>query len=654
MTADETQKTLPETRASAEGSTDSSGNDAPASTDVSPATSSDSGAAAEAATASSEPSEKEPAQASDAAHATAADAAAASQEAGAAEGVAASSAAERPAGETNEGSAQEGVQAAQVEAPGAPTEAGEAGGSDAAEGAAEGSALFEAAAATSGEAAPGEAAPGEVTEGAAAEGDAAKKKKKRRKKKKKPAGEGGRSHERAPFHAGEEVFGKVTAVLDTAIMIDLSGKALAIFDRSEMAADDLVPEVGDRFVGQVLADGARGGLVVMTRKLLREEEAKPKIEQAAKDGTLVRGLVTGVIKGGVEVLIEGLRAFAPASGVDLHPRTANFINLVGQVLDFKVVTYEKQGREVVVSRRPMLEKEAHERRKQARELLKEGMEMQGVVRTVVEWGAFVALPEAENLEGLVHISELSHDPREKMADVLKPGQKVQVKIQKIDEKGKIWLSRKALIEDPFQVLLGGIKQGDVVEGEVTRVEDFGAFIKLADGFEGLCHAADLGVERVNDARTVLKPGEQVKMIVHHIDPKQRRVALHPVPPESQAGEEKQRVVKGGKVKVEVVKADKPGLFVRILGATGRQARGFIPAGQTGTPRGAELRKHFETGAQLEAQVLEIDPKRSEAKLSIVRLHQDEERKAHKEYRAKLKAESNFGTLGDLLKQKLGG
>lgn len=493
-----------------------------------------------------------------------------------------------------------------------------------------------------------------TAEAGGAEAAAGAKKKKRRKKKKKPGSEGGRSHERAPFHVGEEVFGKVTAVLDTAIMIDLSGKALAIFDRSEMAADDLVPAVGDRFVGQVLADGSRGGLVVMTRKLLREEEAKPKVEQAAKDGTLIHGLVTGVIKGGVEVLIEGLRAFAPASGVDLHPRTANFVNLVGQVLDFKVVSYEKQGREIVVTRRPMLEKEAHERRKQARELLKEGAEMQGIVRTVVEWGAFVALPEAEHLEGLIHISELSHDPRERISDVLKPGQKLQVQIQKIDEKGKIWLSRKALIEDPFVVLVGGIKQGDIVDGEVTRVEEFGAFIKLADGFEGLCHAADLGVERVADARTVLKSGEHVKMVVHHIDAKQRRVALHPAPPESQAGETRQKVIKGGKIKVAVVKIDKPGLVVRILGATGRQARGFIPAGQTGTPRGAELRKHFNPGEQLEVQVVEIDPKRSEAKLSIIKLNQDEERKAHKEYRAKLKAESNFGTLGDLLKQKLGG
>ncbi len=506
-----------------------------------------------------------------------------------------------------------------------------------------------------GEAVDGEGGEASAEGEAAADADGAKKKKKRkRKKKKKGGGDPAKAHERAPFHVGEEVFGKVTAVLETAIMIDLSGKALAIFDRGEMEPDDLVPEVGDRFVGQVLGDGGRGGLVVLTRKPLREEEAKPKAEAAAKDGTLLNCLVTGVIKGGVEVLFDGLRAFAPASGVDLHPRTANLQNLVGQRLDFKVSTYDKQGREVVVTRRPMLEKEAHERRKKAREVLQEGAEMDGVVRTVVEWGAFVAMPEAENLEGLVHISEVSHNPRDRIADVLKPGQKIKVQIQKIDDKGKIWLSRKALIEDPFAKLVEGIKAGDVVEGEVTRVEEFGAFVKIADGFEGLCHAADLSIDRVDDARKLLNAGDKVKMVVHHIDQKQRRVALHPTLSERHAGEERQKVAKNSKLKVEIVKVDKPGLVVRVLGATGRQARGFIPAGQTGTPRGSELRKHFNVGDQLEVLVIDIDARRSEAKLSISRLHQDEERKAHKEYRQKLKAEANFGTLGDLLKQKLGG
>ncbi len=487
---------------------------------------------------------------------------------------------------------------------------------------------------------------------AAGEGAPAKK---RRRRKKKGGGKGDQnSHERTPFHVGEEVFGKVTALMEHAIMVDLSGKALAIFDRNEMAADDLVPDVGDRFVAKVFGDGGRGGLVVLTRQPLREEEAKVKAEKAAKEGELVHALVTGVIKGGIEVIYEGLRAFAPASGVDLHPRTANFQNLVGQLLDFKITTYEKQGREVVVSRRPMLEKEAHERRKKARELLKEDSEMAGVVRTVVEWGAFVALTEAENLEGLVHASEVSHNPRERIGEVLKPGQKVQVKILKIDDKGKIWLSRKALVEDPFAKLIEGVKVGDVIEGDITRVEDFGAFVKITEGFEGLCHAADLAVERVNDAREVVKVGDKLKVVVHHIDAGQRRIALHPALSEEHAAEERQKVGRNAKLKVEVIKVDKPGLVVRVLGATGRQARGYIPAGQTGTPRGAELRKHFNVGAKLDTLIIDIDSRRGEVKLSISRLAQDEERRAHKEYRAKVKAEANFGTLGDLLKQKLGG
>lgn len=491
---------------------------------------------------------------------------------------------------------------------------------------------------------------------------AKKKRKRKRKKKSAGAGEGARPQERAPFHVGEEVFGKVTAVVDEAIMVDLSGKALAIFDRSEMEPDDLLPEVGDRFVGRVHGDGGRGGLVVLTRKPLREEEAKPKIEQAAKDGTLIQGLITGVIKGGVEVLLDGLRAFAPASGVDLHPRAANLTQLLGKRLDFKVSTYDKQGRDVVVTRRPMLEKEAHERRKIAREALQEGAEMNGIVRTVVDWGAFVALPEAEYIEGLVHASEVSHNPREKVTDALKPGQKIRVKIQKIDEKGKLWLSRKALLEDPYAKLFDQIQIGQIIEGEVTRVEEFGAFIQLTDGVEGLCHVADMGAVRVDDARKVMNTGDKVRVLVHHFDEKQRRIGLHPAPPEDAPTEEKQKVTKSGKLEVEIVKIEQVGLHVRVIGATGRHARGFIPAGQTGTPRGAELRKHFTIGQRLSAMILDADPKRggsenkhrNELKLSLTRLAQDEERKAHKEYRDKLKAEASFGTLGDLLKRRLSG
>jgi small subunit ribosomal protein S1 len=496
----------------------------------------------------------------------------------------------------------------------------------------------------------------------------APKKKRRRRKKKKPtdaaAAQGKEGHEprrqqhrasdRAPFHVGEEVFGKVTAVLDTAVMIDLSGKALAIFDRSEMEADDLVPSIGDRFVARVHNDGIRGGLVVLSRKPLREEEIKPKVEQAHKDGTLISGLVTGVIKGGIEVDIYGLRAFAPASGMDLHPQNANFASLVGQRMDFKVVQYDKGGRDVVVTRRPMLEAEAHERRKHALTLLQEGQVMQGVVRTVVEWGAFVALPEAENLEGLVHVTEASHDPRTPLAEIVKPGEKLEVKIIKIDEKGKIWLSRKALVADPWGEARQKFARGSRHAGKVTRLEKFGAFVELEPGIEGLLHVADLSFDRIEHPNLILKEGQDLDVLIASFDMRTKKVSLLPAPPADRPEEPFQRIERGGLIKVEVVKADAPGLIVRVLGVAGRQARGFIPAGQTGTQRGTDLRKHFKAGKVLDTKVLDVDPRTGEPKLSIRGFAEEEERRAHKEYRQKLKAEGGFGTLGDLLKQRLSG
>lgn len=507
------------------------------------------------------------------------------------------------------------------------------------------------------------------SEPAKAEGgeEAPKKKKRRRKKKRKedkPAdaaeaqqaqqqGANKKSHRPpTPFHLGEEVFGKVTAVLDTAIMIDLSGKALAIFDRGEMAPDDLVPNVGDRFVARVHGDGSRGGLVVLTRKPLREEESKLKVEAAHKEGTLVRGLVTGVIKGGVEVDIDGLRAFAPASGMDLHPANANFAALVGQRLDFKVVQYDKGGRDVVVTRRPMLEAEAHERRKQALALLQEGQVLNGVVRTVVEWGVFVALPEAENLEGLIHISEASHDPRAHLADLFKPGDRFEVKIVKIDEKGKIWLSRKALIDDPWGAARQKYQPGSRHKGKVLRVERFGVFVELEPNIEGMIHVSDLSIERVEHPKELVQPDQEIEVVVHHFDIRNKKIALHPAPPPERADEPQQKVQRNALVKAEVVRAESAGVILRVLGVTGRQARGFLPANETGTQRGTDLRKAFKPGTILDVKVVDVDPRSGEPRLSVRAFNTDEERRAHREYRQKLKAEANFGTLGDLLRAKL--
>jgi small subunit ribosomal protein S1 len=497
-----------------------------------------------------------------------------------------------------------------------------------------------------------------------------KKKKRRRRKRKKKAGTDASPRsaserppenrdsrkrpatDRAPFHVGEEVFGIVTNVMETALMVDLSGKALAIFDRSEMEPDDLVPSVGDRFVARVHGDGSRGGLVVLTRKPLREEEAKPVVQAAAQDGSLVPGLVTGVIKGGVEVDIKGLRAFAPASGIDLHPQNANLEALIGTVLEFKVSQFEQAGRDVVVTRRPMLEAEAHERRKMALSLLEEAQTVPVVVRTVVDWGMFVALPEAQNLEGLIHISEATHDPRAKLPDLFKPGSKLEAKILKIDDKGKIWLSAKALIADPWNDARQAHPNGSRFTGKVTRVEKFGAFVQVEPEIEGLIHVSDLTFKRVESIDSIVKVGDELDVIVHNFDLRNRKIALHPVPQGKLAEEAPQKVQRNQVVKAEVIKAESAGVQVRVLGVTGRFARGFVPAGHTGTPRGTDLRKKFPEGSRIEGKILEVDPKRGEPRISIRLGAEEEEKRAHREYRKQVAKESSFGTLGDLFAGKL--
>ncbi|HEY3594064.1 MAG TPA: S1 RNA-binding domain-containing protein [Polyangiaceae bacterium] len=453
--------------------------------------------------------------------------------------------------------------------------------------------------------------------------------------------------ERTAFHVGEEVFGRVTSVTEHAVMVDLSGKALAIFDRRELAADDLVPEVGDRFVAHVHGDGSRGGLVVLTRKPLREEETKPLVEEAGKSGATISGLVTGTIKGGLEVDIDGLRAFAPASHVELRPGS-DLAHLIGQRLEFTVAQYEKRGRDVVVSRKTFLEAEAKEHRKASLSKLQVGSIVKGIVRSVVSYGAFVAIREADDVEGLVHMTEASHDRGAKLTDVFRPGAEIDVKVLRVDDKGKLWLSHKAATLDPWEEAMKTFAQGTRHHGKVLRLLPFGAFIELAPGIEGLMHTADLSFKRIEHPKDVLKEGEEIDVVVADLDRSSHKLSLHPAPPAGEENEPRQRLQPHKVLKVAVVAAESAGLVVRVVGSTGRQARGFIPAGHTGTERGTDLRKHFPPGMRLDAKVLEIDPRRGEAKLSLRAFREDTEKAAYNEYRASVAKASKFGTLGDLL------
>jgi small subunit ribosomal protein S1 len=551
----------------------------------------------------------------------------------------------------------------------------------------------------------------------------------------------GPPRERPPVNAGDIVFGKILEITEDAILIDIPGKARAIFDRREMLlpdddeparpsrtppaaadgepsadaacppdtevaadaasavepADDAasivepkpvdtvapevvaapeeiaeaapaeavepteaaqeppkepkVPhvtlEVGTDFIGVVYGDGSRGGLVVLTHHPHRAEKAKPIVEKACADMTPIEGLVTGVIKGGIEVDVDGLRAFAPGSHVELR-LGADLSHLVGKRLPFLVTQYAKRGRDVVLSRRAMLEDEARKARSEALARLKVGDELDGVVRSVVAFGAFI---DVGGIEGLVPLQEMSHNRSDGPSDVFKAGEPTRVKVLKIDDRGKVWLSRKATIADPWQQVAQKYAMGTRHQGKVARLHPFGAFIELEPGVDGLIHTQDLSIKRIEAPEEVTKVGDSIDVVVAHVDPGQHKIGLHPAPQGDAVNEAAQRVVPHKPIKAKVVLVEAGGVLVRILGVTGRSARGYVTAAGTGTPRGTELRKVFTVGQEIEAKVIEIDPRRGEAKLSIKALSEDQERSAYQQYRQQLKAEARF-TFGDLLAKKV--
>ncbi|CAN5148056.1 hypothetical protein BH09MYX1_BH09MYX1_33440 [soil metagenome] len=408
----------------------------------------------------------------------------------------------------------------------------------------------------------------------------------------------------------------------------------------------IVLEVGANFVGVVHNDGGRGGLVFLTRHPRRGRNIKPLVAKALVDKTTITGLVTGAIRGGVEVDIEGLRAFAPGSHMDVR-HGADLRPLVGLRLPFHVTQYAKRGRDIVLSRRAMIEVEAKTAREDARKCIVVGSIMEGKVTSIVPFGAFVDLG---GIEGLVPLQEMSHNRSDTPNDVFNVGQHVDVQVQRLDVKGKIWLSRRATLPDPWADVAKKYAEGTRHKGKVARLQPFGAFIELETGIDGLIHTSDLSMKRIDHPSEVVKIGDEIDVIVASVDSSSHKIALHPVPEGAVEGEVYQKVAlpKHGKVVVQTIESG--GLQVRILGATGRGARGFITSAGTGTPRGTELRKHFPVGKELEAKIVEIDPRRGEAKLSIKAMHEDTERNAYKSYRQQVKQEAKFGTFGDLLKK----
>ena len=368
----------------------------------------------------------------------------------------------------------------------------------------------------------------------------------------------------------------------------------------------------------------------------------------------VEGKVAGVNKGGLDVEIGGLRGFCPMSQID-RGFVADPQAYVGRSLEFLVTEVRDGGKRVVLSRRAALELESKAKAAQTLAGLQVGAAVRGSVTAVRDFGAFVDLG---GVEGLIPSSELSHDRGKKAADVLAPGDVVEVLVRDVKEgppnkRGepttKITLSLKALAADPWLDIQQHAPVGKVVRGTVTRLMDFGAFVQLAPAIEGLLHVSELG-GKISHPSAVLKPGEQLNVVVRSVDASARKISLAPAPEGLALGSDAQSpsFVVGAVVQGVVDRVEQYGVFLQVDGTRGRVGRGLIPNAELGVARGADLRKLFPPGTRLTAKVLETGE--GKLRLSVKAVAADEERADFDGYRASV-SQSTLGTLGDLLRKR---
>ena len=309
--------------------------------------------------------------------------------------------------------------------------------------------------------------------------------------------------------------GKVVRVDKDEVLVDIGYKSEGVIPVSELSirrsvnpADEV--QLGDEIDALVMTKEDAEGRLILSKKRARFEMAWKRIEGAAESGEPVEGTVIEVVKGGL-ILDLGVRGFLPASLVDIR-RVQDLDEFMGQTLRCKVIELNRSRNNVVLSRRAVLEEERKEMRQAILDRLSPGDVVTGTISNIVDFGAFVDL---EGIDGLIHISELSWSHVNHPSELLEIGQEVQVKVLDIDrERQRISLGLKQTQSDPWQQVIDTYDQGDVVEGRVTKVVTFGAFVEVIPGVEGLVHISELAAHHVENPREVVTQGETVKREDH--------------------------------------------------------------------------------------------------------------------------------------------
>ncbi|MCB9678418.1 MAG: S1 RNA-binding domain-containing protein [Alphaproteobacteria bacterium] len=413
------------------------------------------------------------------------------------------------------------------------------------------------------------------------------------------------------LEVGEEVRGTVTAVTDQQILVDIGRKAEAWMERGDLP--DV--HVGQEVTAYVL-HAEESGVRISTR--LSGSAASAHLEEAEESGAPVEGHVASMNSGGFEVRIGDVRAFCPRSLISRHHVDAPEV-FVGQTLQFKVI---ETGEKIVLSRRALEEERAEQMASTFWKSVEVGQQLDGVVRNVQPFGAFVDLG---GVDGLIPKRELSWGD-DSPADRVAVGEQVTVRVLEVDfERKKLTLSLKDPDQAPWRTVGSEFVEGGVYEGTVVRLTSFGAFVRLADGLDGLVHTSRL-------AAGVPKVGDALKVRVLALDHERQRISLAPFVEGTAEATAEEEVVSG-----TVAEVMRNGVVVQL--DDGRT--GWLPAGEVELPAGTMLAQRFRRGKQVQARVK--DASRGSRLTLTMRQAAEEDWRAH----AAPKKPESFGTFGDL-------
>jgi small subunit ribosomal protein S1 len=328
------------------------------------------------------------------------------------------------------------------------------------------------------------------------------------------------------FGEGDVITGTVVRIDPDEVWVDVGYKSEGVIPQQELSirrnADpyDEV-ELGEEVEVLVMIKEDDEGRLKVSRKQARYERAWKRIEAAQETGEPVEGTVIEVVKGGL-IIDLGVRGFLPASLVDIR-RVPNLDEYLHTIIECKVIELNRQRNNVVLSRRAVLEEERKEQRQAILDVLQPGVVVEGQISNIVDFGAFVDL---NGIDGLIHISELSWTHVNHPTEVVSIGDTVQVKVLDIDrDRQRISLGLKQTQEDPWQRVVDTYNVGDELEGTVTKVVTFGAFVEIMEGVEGLVHISELAAHHVESPREVVHPGDDVKVKILEIDDDRRRLSL---------------------------------------------------------------------------------------------------------------------------------